>query len=81
MQPQSGVLFGVQLKDEIVWKPLLISSHLFVESLGRDAIQGGQVLVDQHLFSAQRARSCRGRISRACIHIDRDAPTVCRVDR
>ena len=48
MRPQSLGLLSGQLKDEIGREALAITSHLLVEALGGNAVEGSELCVEQH---------------------------------
>jgi hypothetical protein len=48
LQPQSFVLFGIELKREVGGKSFLVARHLLVEPLDRDAIEFRKINVENH---------------------------------
>jgi hypothetical protein len=74
MEFQVIVLFGIQPKCEIIRKPFLVAIHRLVQIAGGDAIQFGQMPVQQDLVTPDHQNPsldplCRDQLA-ACLVMD-----------
>ena len=53
MQPQRSPFGFGETEAKILWKPVLIADHLLVEALDLDAVEGGQIGVEQDGLASQ----------------------------
>src|SRR5690349_15574811 len=75
MRPQRPALLFGELKREIRRKPLLIPANLFIESLGRHAVEGRELCIQRHLSTTKndnRTRDARNRSLRRNSAADRE---------
>ncbi len=66
MRPQCAFLIDRQLKHEVARKSCEVSLDLFIESFGRHAIEGRQVVIEKDILISEDQNGFGNRIHAQC---------------